>query len=108
MIIFHSIRMFFLTYSSFGISWRLRDLVYRKLIKLPMEYYDDTKNSPGSLVVYLGSDVELIKNLTSTLYSILAGNLASLISGFGIAFYASWRMSFFFYFSLLKHSIIKI
>lgn len=58
-----------------------------------MKFYDDTKNSPGSLVVYLGSDVELIKNLTSTLYSILFGNVASLIAGFTIAFYASWRMS---------------
>lgn len=70
-------------------------MVYRKLIKLPMKFFDDTKNSPGSLVVYLGSDVELIKNLTSTLYSILFGNLASLVAGFTIAFYASWRMSIF-------------
>jgi len=50
--------MFLSSFAAFGITSRLRNLTFSKLIKLPMSFYDDTKNSSGSLIQSLGSDVE--------------------------------------------------
>lgn len=58
-----------------------------------MSFYDDTKNSSGSLIQSLGSDVEQVKGLVTTIYMILFANFSALITGVIIAFYASWRMA---------------
>lgn len=44
------LRTFLASFSSFGITLRLRHQTFNKLMKLPMSYYDDTKNQSFNII----------------------------------------------------------
>ncbi|CAD8210772.1 unnamed protein product [Paramecium pentaurelia] len=88
-----TIQMYFLTYVGEKLSFRLRLDAYRKLIRMPIPYYDIPKNNAGTLTTRLSVDCKVISGVISSILGINISNLGVLISGLVISFVASWQMT---------------
>lgn len=82
--------MYLLTYVGEKLSFRLRLDAYRKLIRMPIPYYDIPKNNAGTLTTRLSVDCKVISGVISSILGINISNLGVLISGLVISFVASW------------------
>ncbi|EGR27069.1 hypothetical protein IMG5_202500 [Ichthyophthirius multifiliis] len=76
-----------------GLTLKIRQEVFKKMLKMPMNWFDQTNNNPGNLSSRLATDAHLINSLTSNVVSIQTQNLSSLITGIVAAFFYSWRVS---------------
>lgn len=65
----------------------------RKLLRMPISFFDLAENSPGAFSANLSVDCKKLNNLLSSILGITIMNISSLISGMVIAFYASWKMT---------------
>ena len=70
---------------------KIRNEAYLKILKMPIKWFDNPRNSAGSLSAKLGSDSRLVNSLVTTYVKIVIQNLATLASSIGIAFYYDWR-----------------
>jgi ATP-binding cassette subfamily B (MDR/TAP) protein 1 len=75
------------------LTFRLRDLSFRSILRQDIGFFDDPKNSTGILTTKLATDATLVQGLTTQRVSILVQNCATLIAGLVIAFVAGWKLS---------------
>ena len=76
-----------------NLTYRLRKEVYKKLVRMPVSYYDLTENNPGALASKLTTDAKLIQSLTTENFGLLLQNIGSCFTGLFIGFYYSWKIS---------------
>jgi ATP-binding cassette subfamily B (MDR/TAP) protein 1 len=69
---------------------KLRIDTFRKLLKMPIPYFDIPENNAGTLASRLAVDCKIINSLTSSIIGVNVMNVSSLICGIIIAFAASW------------------
>jgi ATP-binding cassette subfamily B (MDR/TAP) protein 1 len=60
---------------------------------MPVIWFDQPRNSSGSLSARLASDCKTVNGLTTTYISIMIQNLTTLVLGIVIAFVYEWRTS---------------
>lgn len=86
-------QFFFFTRVGEGLTFRIRQDCFKKITRMPIEWFDKPQNNPGSLAARLASDCSLINGLTSTIIGIQISNTSSLIVGTIIAFVSSWQVT---------------
>ena len=84
---------YFFTLVGEGLTLRLRVDCFKKMIKMPVSWFDDPKNNPGTLASSLASDCRVVNSLTSNIIGIQINNLSAFITGMVIAFYFSWQIT---------------
>lgn len=72
---------------------KIRIEVYEKILKLPIPWFDNPKNSIGSITARLAVDCKQVNEMTTTYIYVLLQNLSTLITGLVIAFAYEWRIS---------------
>ena len=83
------------TFSYLGekLTHRLRTLTYRSILRQPMAFFDDPKNSAGRLGTRLGTDSALVRGGTGEALGIYYQSIAAIIAAAIISFTASWRLA---------------
>lgn len=72
---------------------RIRVDCYRKMLKMPVYWFDVPKNNAGSLTARLATDCQLVNGLTSDLIGATIQTISCLLTGIIIAFVYEWRTS---------------
>lgn len=88
-----AIQSFCLSYVGERLTLKLRSDTFKKLLRMPIPFYDEPKNNAGTLTSRLSVDCKLINGLTSSIIGINLANVASLICGLSIAFTSSWALT---------------
>lgn len=91
--IFSFLRVYFFAIVSEKTLAAIRLTLYRKLITLPLLFYD--KNRIGELTSRITTDVALLQNTLSTTLAELFRQVTTLIIGISILFYTIPRLTFF-------------
>jgi ABC transporter fused permease/ATP-binding protein len=86
-----NIRYYLFTLSGERIVLRLREQLYRSILKQEIAFFDF--NRTGELMSRLSSDSATLQNTVSVNISQGIRNLAQVIGGFGFMFYTSWKLS---------------
>ncbi|KAL4481127.1 hypothetical protein ABPG72_015082 [Tetrahymena utriculariae] len=76
-----------------GLTLRLRQETFKKMLRMPCSWFDEASNTPGTLSSKLSSDCQIINILTTNVISIQFQNLSTLLAGLIIAFVFSWRVT---------------
>lgn len=66
---------------------------YKKILKMPVKWFDDPKHNAGSLSARLSTDCQTVNGLTSNLIGITLQNISCLLTGIIIAFVYEWRIT---------------
>lgn len=72
---------------------RLRIDCYKKILRMPLPWFDIPKNNAGSITARLSTDCQQVNGLTSNLVGITLQNISCLLSGIIIAFVYEWRIT---------------
>ncbi|CAD8161006.1 unnamed protein product [Paramecium pentaurelia] len=88
-----TIQSFCLSYVGERLTLKLRSDTFRKLLRMPIPFFDEPKNNAGTLTSRLSVDCKLINGLTSSIIGINLANVASLVCGLTIAFTSSWALT---------------
>lgn len=88
-----AIQSFCFSYVGERLTLKIRSDTFRKLLRMPIPFFDEPKNNAGTLTSRLSVDCKLINGLTSSIIGINIYNLASLICGLTIAFTSSWALT---------------
>lgn len=75
------------------LTLRIRKDTFRRILRMPVSFFDKPENNSGTLTSRLSVDCKLISGLTSTIVATNFMNLSSLISGLAIAFLATWELT---------------
>ena len=76
-----------------SITAKLRVEVFKKLLKLPIPFFDIPRNNSGSLAARLATECNQVNALTTTIVAVTLQNISTLITGIVIAFVFEWRTS---------------
>ena len=79
------------TYIGEKMTKQLRLETYRKMLKMPIPWFDKPDNSPGSIATHLSTDCHVVNGLTTFYIVIIIQATTSLIAGIIIAFIHEWR-----------------
>ena len=90
----------FLTFSyqaCFGIAgerlvFNLRKKLFKKLIHLPIPYYDKAENTPGGISTKLSTDSYQIHNMVTGVAAVVCLNISTVSASLILAFYYSWQL----------------
>ncbi|MES2803595.1 MAG: ABC transporter transmembrane domain-containing protein [Bdellovibrionota bacterium] len=86
-----SVRYYLFTISGERIVLKLREQLYRSILKQEVTFFDF--NRTGELMSRLSSDSATLQNTVSVNISQGLRNLAQVIGGFAFMFYTSWKLS---------------
>jgi len=67
--------------------------IYKKMLRMDMEWFDKPENTPGTLMTRLAADPALVNSLVSNVLTIVVQSLGSLLTGVVISFFASWQVT---------------
>jgi ATP-binding cassette, subfamily B (MDR/TAP), member 1 len=83
------------TFSYLGekLTRRLRTLTYSSILRQPMSFFDNPKNSAGRLGTRLGTDSALVRGGTGEALGIYYQSIAAILAAAIISFTASWRLA---------------
>ncbi len=76
-----------------GLTYSLRLAVFRKIIHMPVYWFDMPENNPGTLAVRLGTEAKNIKNLVSNIVDIEVSLVSSFATALIIGFANSWAIT---------------
>lgn len=86
-----NIRYYLFTLSGERIVLKLREQLYRSILKQDVAFFDF--NRTGELMSRLSSDSATLQNTVSVNISQGLRNIAQVLGGFGFMFYTSWKLS---------------
>ena len=75
------------------ITFKLRQNLYKSLVKKDPAFYNKEEFGPGHLASVLSNDCHMVNAIVSSSYGAICKGLGSLIWGITIAFYSSWRIA---------------
>lgn len=76
-----------------NITNKVRLEAYAKMLKMPITWFDMTKNSPGELTTKLESDCKKLNSLTTTLVGFAIQNIVLLSASLILGFIYEWRVT---------------
>lgn len=62
-------------------------------MRLPVSYYDDSKNNPGAVSTKLAQDAYLIHGMTTGVIGVIILNISTMGTGLFIAFFHHWLLT---------------
>jgi ABC transporter fused permease/ATP-binding protein len=86
-----NIRYYLFTLSGERIVLKLREQLYRSILKQEVAFFD--VNRTGELMSRLASDCTMLQNTVSVNISQGLRNVAQVLGGFAFMFYTSWKLS---------------
>ncbi|CAD8160850.1 unnamed protein product [Paramecium pentaurelia] len=92
-LVFQSLENFFLSIVAENLTMKLRNFTFRKLLKMPISFFDKPENNAGTLTSRLSVDCKTVQSLTSTIIGFKCQNASALICGMAIAFSSSWALT---------------
>ncbi|KAK8992619.1 hypothetical protein V6N11_048694 [Hibiscus sabdariffa] len=75
------------------LTLRVRDLLFRSILKQEPGWFDFEDNSTGILVSRLSIDCLSFRSVTGDRYSVLLMGLSAAAAGLGISFFLQWRLA---------------
>lgn len=76
------------------LTYRLRSLVFRGILRQDIGWFDRSENTTGALSARLATDASAVAGLTGQNLAMIVNIAATLLAGLIIAFTASWRLAF--------------
>lgn len=76
-----------------ALTLKIRAELFKKLIKMPIGFYDRPENAPGALTTKLSTDCSIVNSLAGTTIGVSITALSTLITGLVIAFISSWQLT---------------
>ncbi len=68
-------------------------MVFEKLLRLHMGFYDIPDNTPGSLLAKLSSDTTKVNGVALTMIGVYIQTVFTLVIGIGLGLYFDWRLA---------------
>lgn len=81
------------TYLGEILTKQLRARTYEAILRQPMKYFDDPKNSVGRLTARLATDAACVKDANSEVLGNTIEGIAAVAFALGIAYYSSWQLA---------------
>ncbi|KAJ8774126.1 hypothetical protein K2173_009557 [Erythroxylum novogranatense] len=72
---------------------RVREMLFKSILKQEPSWFDLEENSPGVLVSRLSVECVIFRAVLGDRYSVLLMGLSSAAVGFGLSFYLEWRLT---------------
>ncbi|XP_070694481.1 bile salt export pump [Pempheris klunzingeri] len=72
---------------------RLRKVGFQAMLRQEIGWFDDPKNSPGTLTTRLATDASMVQGATGSQIGMIVNSLTSIGASFIIAFYFSWKLA---------------
>ncbi|XP_015214469.2 bile salt export pump-like [Lepisosteus oculatus] len=72
---------------------RLRKVGFQAMLRQEIGWFDDPRNSPGTLTTRLASDASMVQGATGTQIGMMVNALTNIGVSIMIAFYFSWKLS---------------
>ena len=91
--IFAFLQLAFFNTISENFVFRIRKLLFQKILFKDMQYFDQPTNKPGQLSIKLRSDTSIVRVLVSTYLGSILQALSSFLIGIIFGFVYSWRMT---------------
>jgi ABC-type multidrug transport system fused ATPase/permease subunit len=81
--------------TSFGehLTTKVRCALYRKLLHMPIEFFDRPENSAGALSAKLATDAASVKFTCTDIIGIILHAMASFLCGLTVSVFYSWKLS---------------
>lgn len=71
----------------------LRKKIFKKLLRMPVSYYDKPENTPGGISTKLSQDSYQIHNMITGIVAVLCLNFSTVSLSLFLAFYYSWKLT---------------
>ena len=81
---------FFFGIVSEKLVYKIRISMFRKLMKLPVSFFDKPENTAGGINGKLATDAYQIRNMVSGVLGVMLLNFATIGASMAIGFYYSW------------------
>eukprot|EP01132_Coremiostelium_polycephalum_P000417 gene417-527_t len=75
------------------LTYRLRELSFKSIIRQDVGWFDMPENSTGILTANLATDATLVQGMTSQRLGLLIQNMITTVAGIVIAFVAGWKLT---------------
>jgi ABC-type multidrug transport system fused ATPase/permease subunit len=76
-----------------NLIYKIRNMLFENIIYKDINWFYKKSNSPGVLSNILSEDITLLNGLTTETVSILLEAIFTLVIGFSMSCYFSWRMA---------------
>lgn len=73
--------------------YAVRIVIFKKLLRIPLAFYDKKENTPGALSTKLATDAYTLHNMVSGVLAVICLNLSTVSFSLGIALYYSWQLT---------------
>jgi ATP-binding cassette subfamily B (MDR/TAP) protein 1 len=91
--LFNALQTYLMSVVAENLTLRVRNDLFNKILRMPLKWFDEPKNNPGTLSARLAVDANLINGLTSTTVGIAVMSLGAFIGGLIISFYFAWELT---------------
>ncbi|KAJ3591657.1 hypothetical protein NHX12_006789 [Muraenolepis orangiensis] len=72
---------------------RLRKAGFQAMLKQEVGWFDEARNSPGTLTTRLATDASMVQGATGSQIGMIVNSLTNIGASFIIAFYFSWKLT---------------
>ncbi|KAG1668332.1 Multidrug resistance protein 1 [Nymphon striatum] len=86
-------QMMMFSLSGEHLTLRMRSLAFAAMLKQDIGWYDDKKNSAGSLCTILSSDAASVQGATGARLGTVIQGISSIGAALGMSFYYSWELT---------------
>ena len=84
--------MYVMTKVEAEITQKVRKEVFRKLMLMPVRYYEENENDGGQVAARYGLDVNEVSSLVTMYIPILITNFTTIFAGVGLCLYYLWEL----------------
>lgn len=94
------LQMYVMTKIESEITMKIRREVFRKLMSMPVRYYETAENDGGQVAARYGLDVEEVSSLVTLYIPILINNFTTIFAGIGLCLFYLWELGILGLFSI--------
>lgn len=87
------LQIFMFSYAGEHLTFRLRKLTFRSVLRKRIEWFDSPENSVGALCARLSNDASAIQGATGGRIGILTQVIVSIAFAFLLSFYYDWKLA---------------
>jgi len=73
--------------------YTIRLAMFKKLMKLPVSFYDKPENTAGGINTKLATDAYQIRNMVSGVLGVMSLNIATISASLSFGLYYSWKVT---------------
>lgn len=80
-------------YAGEKLVFKLRNKVFKKILYLPIPFFDKPTNTPGALSTKISQNTYQIHNMVTGTLGVVCLNIATVSTSMFLAFYNSWKLT---------------